>query len=317
MEYHVLSNNSIISILFYGVIGGLTLGAIFSYLGQRDSSIVTKEKGIIRKAFPWIILCIFLSELSLLIYRYVDYPWDVEPQPSQASAFREVNYLGSGYPIWGWANDYQLPIVSTIAGSVMWLCWTVYAFNFKPSETSWWKKVCKIVAYFILSATILGFYIHELRDIWLYVGVIVVITILLWLAKVKVSPKENSNPHEEVLITSKEETPLVCEKKGNEDPLRFMPKCPVVSQPQLTDNTETPSINEPVVSESVSESVSQESNIPQQIQEEVVEIKEDIVEPPQQPVDNIVDIEMMYCKHCGKRIEADSTFCKYCGRRLK
>ena len=317
MEYHVLSNNSMISILFYGVIGGLALGAIFSYLGQRDSSIITKEKGIIRKAIPWIILCIFLSELSLLIYHYVNYPWDIEPQPSQASAFREMNYLGSGYPLWGWANDYQLPIVSILAGSIMWLCWTVYAFNFKPSNTSWWKKVCKVVAYFILSATILGFYVHELRDLWLYVGVTVVITILLWLAKVKVSPKENLSACEEILITSKEETPLVCEQKDNEDPLRFMPKSSVVSQPQPADIKETLSINEPVVSESVSPSMSQENIIPQQIQEEVGEIKEEIAVPPQQPVDNVVDIEMMYCKHCGKRIEVDSTFCKYCGKRVK
>lgn len=317
MEHHVLSNNSMISILFYGVIGGLILGAIFSYLGQRDASMVTKEKGIIRKVIPWIILCIFLSELSLLLYRYVDYPWDVEPQPSQASAFREMNYLGSGYLLWGWANDFQLPVVSALAGSVMWLCWTVYAFNFKPSDTSWWKKVLKVVAYFILSATILGFYVHELGDLWLYVGVTVIIIILLWLAKVKVSPKENLSPCEEILITSKEEAPYVCEQKENEDPLRFMPKSSVALQPQPKENIETPSINEPVVSESVSPSVSQENIIPQQIQEEVVEIKEEVTDFPQQSVDSIVDIEMMYCKHCGKRIEADSTFCKYCGKKVK
>ena len=315
MEYHVLSNNSMISILFYGVIGGLALGAIFSYLGQRDASIVTKEKGIIRKAIPWIILCIFLSELSLLLYRYVDYPWDVEPQPSQASAFREMNYLGSGYPLWGWANDYQLPIVSALAGSVMWLCWTVYAFNFKPSNTSWWKKICKVFAYSILSATILGFYIHELRDIWLYVGVTVIIIILLWLAKV--SPKESLSPYKEILITSKEETPLVYEQKDNEDPLRFMPKYSVVLQPEPKEELETPSINEPTVSESESLSVSQENVIPLQIFEDVVETKDEVTDLSQQSVDSMVDIEMMYCKHCGKRIEADSTFCKYCGKRVK
>ena len=307
MEYHVLSNNSIISILFYGVIGGLALGAIFSYLGQRDSSIVTKEKGIIRKAFPWIILCIFLSELSLLIYRYVDYPWDVEPQPSQASAFREMHYLGSGYPIWGWANDYQLPILSTLSGCVMWFCWTIYAFNFKPSDTSWWKKALKAVAYLILSATILGFYLHELGDSWLYIGVIVVIAILLWLSKVKVYPIENSSPCEVITSISIEECPQVLEQKDNENPMRFMPNSSAFLQPLPTDDIETPSINESVVSEPVSE----ESSIPQQIQEEVV------VEPPKQSVVNIVDIELMYCKHCGKRIEVDSTFCKYCGKRVK
>ena len=28
------------------------------------------------------------------------------------------------------------------------------------------------------------------------------------------------------------------------------------------------------------------------------------------------DIELAYCRHCGEKIEADSTFCKYCGKQL-
>lgn len=315
MEYHVLSNNSMISILFYGVIGGLALGAVFSYLGQRDASIVAKEKDIIRKAVPWVILCIFLSELSLLIYRYIDYSWDIEPQPSQASAFREMNYLGSGYPIWGWANDYQLPIVSALTGSIMWLCWTVYAFNFKPSDTSWWKKACKVVAYFILSATILGFYFHELRDLWLYFGVIVVITFLLWLAKAKPIQKETPKPSEDRSdIKESVPTPLICEVTKDEDPSRFMPKSSVASEPHQEEKIG----NLPINDMEVSESIPKERVTPQQIQiEEVVAIKEDVVDPPQKPIDYNYNIEMMYCKHCGKRIEADSTFCKYCGKRVK
>lgn len=26
--------------------------------------------------------------------------------------------------------------------------------------------------------------------------------------------------------------------------------------------------------------------------------------------------DMMYCKHCGKRIESDATYCRYCGKKL-
>ena len=318
MEYHVLSNNNMLLLLLYGVIVGAILGPIFSILGQRDASLATKEKGVLRKFMPWLILCILLSELSLLLYRYYDYPWNIEPQPSQASVFREMNYFCSGYPLWGWANDYQLPVISALTGSLMWLCWTVYAFNFEPSDTSWWKKACKVVAYLILSVFIYGFNLHELRDLWTYAGAIIVVAILLWIAKVRPSKEQSTNTNEEkVDIEEIAPSPIVSEPKNSEDPSRFMPKSSVVLKPQPTDNTETHSINEPVVSESVSESVSQESNIPQQIQEKVVEIKEEIADPPQQPVDNVVDIEMMYCKHCGKRIEADSTFCKYCGKRVK
>lgn len=33
--------------------------------------------------------------------------------------------------------------------------------------------------------------------------------------------------------------------------------------------------------------------------------------------DNSLTInDFMYCKYCGKKIEADSSYCKYCGRKL-
>ena len=37
---------------------------------------------------------------------------------------------------------------------------------------------------------------------------------------------------------------------------------------------------------------------------------------PQNEITQFEEPDMMYCKHCGKRIESDSTFCKYCGKRL-
>ena len=69
----------------------------------------------------------------LFVYRCIDYPWDLEPQPSQASIYREISYMGSRYPLWGWANDYQLPLLTSFAGVLLWFSWTIYAFNFKFS----------------------------------------------------------------------------------------------------------------------------------------------------------------------------------------
>ena len=314
MEYHVLSNTTLGMIFIYGGFSLAVFWAAFGYFAQRDALSLQTKTSFVRKFIPWLILMILLSDICLFVYRCVDYPWNIEPQPSQASVYREMTYMGSRYPLWGWANDYQLPLLSSFTGCLMWFGWTIYAFNFKASGTTWWKKICKVVAYLILSVFIYGFNLHELRDLWIYAGAIIVVVVLLWIAKVRPSNEQTKKTNEEKLeIEEIAPAPVVCEPKNSEDPSRFMPKSSVVLQPQPTENIETPSINEP----EVSESVSKEYIVPQQIQEEVVEIKEEIAVPPQQPVDNVVDIEMMYCKHCGKRIEADSTFCKYCGRRLK
>ena len=304
MEYHVLSNDSMTSIVFQVVFGALMLWYVFVLLGQRDASIANKEKDIIRKVIPYIVLCIFLSELSLLVFRLIDYPWDVEPQPSRASVFSEMRYHGSRYPIWGWANDYQQPILSSLAYCVLWFWWTIYAFNFKPSDISWWKKICKVIAYLILSVTVLGFSLHEFRDILVYVFIIVVVIILLRLAKGKALANEIENKDGEARIISAETSQDCVQEK--EDDIRFIPHSSVV-QPE--DDIDVPQTNEPIVSETVP----QEIVVPEQKQIDEAFDKEDEAEFLQYPVITSDNTDKMYCKHCGKRIEADSKFCKYCG----
>lgn len=315
MEYHVLSNSDIKQILLDGgIYGGVILAilwAVFGYLAHRDACSNQSTKGIFSKYVPWLVLLILLSEISIFIYRIVSYPWDIEPLPSQASALRELNYLGSGYPLWGWANDYQLSLLSALSGSIMWFCWTIYAFNFKPSGTTWWKKTCKVLAYIILSATILGFNVHELRDLWIYLGIIIVVVVLLWIAKVRPSKNEILIQVKEDSIVN-EESVATCDSTINEDHSRFMPK-PCVEQQIQNEELSNP-ISEPVVIES--ESRKEIINPLHSVKEEIVE--EAIIHSPENEArtDVYYDMEMMYCKYCGKRIEADSTFCKYCGKRL-
>ncbi len=308
MNYHVLSNGDMILFPKVAVIFGIILMYIFSKLGQRDADSKVKKKRVITKIVPWIVLCIFLSELSLLVYRYMNYPWDIEPEPSYSSIFRENNYIATGYTIWGWANDYQLPIISNLTGCIMWFCWTVYAFNFKPSCTSWWKKVCKFFAYFILSAVILGFYIHNLSDIWIYVGVIIFVSILLWIAKVRPNKMIKSETVEDTTVKEKA---IVEDKLTNtEDPSRFMPKTAEELNPQIELQ------DFPVIETDFVESESKE-NMAKQISQNVNELDNKIFSSSKIIVKNPTNMEMIYCKYCGKRIEADSMFCKYCGKKFQ
>ena len=316
MEYHVLSNGDIISILRNVAIVTFFMWLLFSYLASRDASNNDMKKGLAQKIISWVLLCVFLSDIALLVARLYDYPWDIDAVPSQASAYREMQYLPTGFVLYGWANDYQLPVLSSLSGAVLWLCWTVYAFNFKPSDTSWWKRTCKVIAYIIISITIFGFQLHQYGDLWGYAMLLVVFIALLWIAHVKPEKKEVSTPDEAIIESSKcesEDKDCECSPTTNENPSRFMPKGTI-----LEEVIESTPIEESKLTEQVEDAHEAASIISETIQEAVVvpdtvSVEEQI---PNNEVIQTIKSDMMYCKHCGKRIESDSTFCKYCGKRL-
>lgn len=311
MEYHVLSNSDIISILRNVAIAALFMWPMFSYFAGRNASKKHLTKGVFRKITPWVLLSIFLSEFALLISRLYNYPWDIEAVPSQASAYREMQYLSTGFILYGWANDYQLPLLSSLSGAVLWFCWTVYAYNFKPSDTSWWKKACKVIAYIIISIIIFGFQLHQFGDLWGYAMLLVIIVALLWIAHVKPEKKEESK-YNDALIGSRNIVEE-CSPTSNEDPSRFIPTASFVKNV-----TESIPVEKSKPIEQVEEIHEVVSTCPEFITGEVVLPETTPVNdnPLQNEIAQNKEPDMMYCKHCGKRIESDSTFCKYCGKRL-
>ena len=316
MEYHVLTNGDIISILRNVTIAAFFMWPLFSYLASRDASSRDTKKGVIRKVIPWVLLCVFLSDIALLVSRLYDYPWDIDAVPSQASAYREMQYLPTGFVLYGWANNYQLPILSSLSEAVLWYCWTIYAFQFKPSATSWWKKTCKAIAYIIISITIFGFQLHQFGDLWGYAMILVAVIVLLWITRVK-PEKQNANVSVETTNESQEQvTENVTKESGstqNEDPIRFMPKVAIDEEIIEPTSIEVP---KPIKQD---EEIYEVTSIPSEfiIEEVVVPVTAPVNEHiPQNEETQFEEPDMMYCKHCGKRIESDSTFCKYCGKRL-
>lgn len=316
MEYHVLSNGDIISILRNVVIAAFFMWPFFSFLANRDASSKDIKKDLVRKLIPWVLLCVFLSDIALLISRLYEYPWDIEAVPSQASAYREMQYTSTGFVLYGWANDYQLPVLSSLSGAVLWFCWTVYAFNFKPSDTSWWKKTCKVIAYIIISIIIFGFQLHQFGDLWGYALLLVVVVALLWISHVRLKKNKVCTPDVAINESSKcesEDKDCECSPTINEDPSRFMPKGVI-----LEEVIESTPIEELKPTEQVEEAHETASMLSETVQEEVAVPDITIVNEqlPNSEVLQMIESDMMYCKHCGKRIEEDSTFCKYCGKRL-
>ena len=323
MEYHVLSNFDIIKILVYGILAGLFPAiCIFDNFARRDASKQERSKGLMRKVMPWIVLLLFISELSVFAYRATDYPWNLTPEPSQASMFREVNEIRvtrygepAIYPVWGWANDYQLDVLSAFSASILGLCWTIYAFHFKPSDTSWWKKTCKVIAYVILSAFIYAFSFHYYDELLVYAALLLVVYGLLWLAKAH-TPKRKVVP-----VAEEEVTPLSLNHEGkpisteNDDPSRFMPHTERIKSEgeQGIDVLEVTIENKELAAE-ISDTELQTRDINQK--EETFKEEVPQTSKPIEREKMITPADLMYCKYCGRRIEADSQFCKYCGKKL-
>ena len=157
-DFHVLSNTELIAIFMYGVLGIIIPIMLFSWLAKRDAVGEGYKKGILAKIMPWLLLCVLIAQFAVFVLECVHYPWSIEPKPSKASMYREIRYNNSGELIFGWANDHQRLLLSNYANCILLLCWTIYAFKFKPSDISWWKKLCKIINY----VTLFKYYCNKL-----------------------------------------------------------------------------------------------------------------------------------------------------------
>ena len=308
-EFNVLSNHTIVKIIFYATFSLVFLLPIFSAWAQRDASPQQKKKGWFRIIMPWLLLLIFISELGLLGYRVVEYPWNTAAEPSQASIYREMSYLSSGIVLFGWANDYQLDLLSNLTGSISWLCWTVYAFNHKRSDTNWWKKLCKVIAYILMTMAIIGFAIHELQDLLVFVVLGFVIFILLKIAHVKPAKSitEESSP---TIVGLHDEKATIESTSDMENPSRFMPYND--SSNEVQDN-----ISEDVYVPKETKTIDVLPNVMSKEQEplkqNVMHTEPNQIDYENESVKKPTGTNMMYCKHCGKLIEEDSLFCMYCG----
>jgi hypothetical protein len=101
----------------------------------------------------------------------------------------------------------------------------------------------------------------------------------------------------------------------NEDPSRFMPHQEIIkTEVRQNDEALKPSSEELSAIEDVLGSEATLQEIKPKL--EIVTEEESVHQMDNQIKEELLIPDMMYCKHCGKRIEADSKFCKYCGGRL-
>lgn len=208
-DFDVLSTQAFVKIIAWTLVFCIPLGKVFQYLGHRHAFLPYK-KGIVGKIVQWVLACVLLFDIGKFGYLFLHYPWMEVPQPSPASMYRQLETTAQS-PLFGFANDQQLAILTALAAVVLGICWTTYAFSYKPSPTSWWKKACKFVAYLLISATILGFRVHTGADLVVYGGIALAALLLLRVARVH-PPKDANKPAE--MKESDTPVPVVAESNA-------------------------------------------------------------------------------------------------------
>lgn len=313
-EYNVLSNSAFIKIIYHAIYGIIMLGGLANYLGKRNARSDTHKKSFFRKAIPWVLSCVLLSDLALFSYRLICYPWSEDPMPLQGSILRELQYDGDDFIICGWANDYQLAILMPLAGMALWTFWVVYAFSFIPSATSWWKRVCKVIAYIIISVSILGFRVHSFEDLLYWAIILAIVIVLLYVAAVRKTlvKKQELSPVDEHI---KPEEPMSEQHFSNSKEYneRFVPKPRNVEFKEGSFSDETTKTEGSLLTEDV---IPKEKNKEDLSEVRLAEIPKDEEKPLFSSQAENPNDDMMFCKYCGKRIEADSCYCKFCGKKL-
>lgn len=200
----------------------------------------------------------------------------------------------------------------SLSGVVLWTCWTAYSFNYKSSEPTLGKKICKIVAYIILSITILEFKVHALSDLGMYAIIILTSFILLKIAHVKhgtqkLQKKEDSSVYMSIISPKKdsieEDKASHDEKQVNLEKSNY--KGTNITMDSTSDDYQAPNvgIKDNGDNKEVATSIIDDKSIK----------KHDENDRAHSPYKSI---GFIYCKYCGKRIETDSLYCKYCGRKL-
>lgn len=199
MTYDLLNIEAVIGATFVwsGVLGG-----VYAYFAKRDPSEKNQQKGILRKIIPWIVLCFFCFDVFILIVRTGDYPWKY----NLSLQLQNRQILMSQREV----------IIS--------FCWTLYAFMFRPSDTSWRKKVCKVIAYAILSIMILVFDLDLMFEYGVaqylicFSAMLVFVVILLFIAHVS-SPKKDCNSF--ALTSAESSQPIIDEASNEEDSFKI------------------------------------------------------------------------------------------------
>lgn len=235
------------------------------------------------------VLCLATGIFGLMQVQYPERTIDFSYSVNQ------IVRTSDKYIVWGYPTSEQSRAIMGITNIFSSLALAAYCFYYKKSNRKWWKKVvrffyCLLMYAFYCSATNFHYF-----DAWEMVAP-GLFCLMVGYALIK-SKKRNIQLAYKQEITGiqkmEDEELETCSK--TEDETRFMPLKNVLDVDKTNEESEVQPTDKPT-----------ETNLPVTEQNKMDEVSSN---------DSMKAVK--YCRHCGRKVDYDSSiYCKYCGKEL-
>ena len=282
-----------ISRLLLIVVFGIAYIYTMMKMASCNSMETTPQKHIVLKIIGGINILLAISCLATGIFwlTQVQYP---EQTIDFSYSANQIVRTSDKYVVWGYPTSEQNRAIMGITNIFSSLALAAYCFFYKKSDRKWWKKILRffyglLMYAFYCSAT--NFHYFDVTE--LVAPGLFFLMLGYALIKAKKLNKQKIQFADQKRIDAIHK--MMDEKLGGEsqteDNTRFMPQNGVL-------NINTPNEVQPM-------DLSVHVSIPQIGQGKEEETSND----------NIKAIK--YCRHCGRKVDYDSSlYCKYCGKEL-
>jgi rRNA maturation endonuclease Nob1 len=237
---------------------------------------------------------VFLFMQSLLIIEFPQTMIDPFLGPDTIVQSSDVSLVW-GQPTFAQAMALDIALAIFISLGI-----AIYIFLYKKSYSKWYTKIWKIFLGILLCALFVNATNFNYFDIWEFV--IPVLFVLLFAYIIKRKP-----------TASKENSVVFDKKDPSTNDIQYLSNKDV--EPTETMNIATNNNENELIANSDKEigELDHKTNIETETLNNIGNKSDEISKPEGEVISDVI----MYCKHCGKQIEADSLFCRYCGGDLR
>lgn len=264
------------------------VGVMFAYalykMAKHNNQEATTLSHKAMHVFGWIFIGLSILCLCICIYylTLVDFPQQLRgPFIGPNTIIRST----SAVFYWGYPTLIQNSTLTMVLATFDFLGIGAYFLYFKSSHSKWWKKIFKFFVVLLLYAFMASATNFHYFDFPEFISPI--LFFILWI--VIVTRKDKITQHDGIDIVSVKE-----EELNN--------LCGSFSGMLVDDSVVCLSSTE-ASNENMSTIIDKATPYPP-----LGEEKDDTVPTPP---------EIQFCRHCGKKIETDSSFCKYCGGKIE
>ena len=287
-----------ISRLLLIVVFGITYIYTMMKMASCNSVETSPQKHSIFKIIGGINILLAISCLATGIYwlTQVQYP---EQTIDFSYSANQIVRTSDKYVVWGYTTSEQSRAIMGITNVFSSLALAAYCFSYKKSDRKWWKKILR----FFYGLLMYAFYcsatnFHYFDAIELVAPGLFCLMSGHALIKAKRLNKQRTQLAEQQRIDAIHKMmDERFEAKANTDTeeyMRFMPQNDVLDTNKPNEESEGQLTEKPA-------------------QSKISHTEQDIVDEASN--DNVKAVR--YCRHCGRKVDYDSsTYCKYCGREL-